>query len=481
MPAAIVSGLLALVLIGPRAVHAGGLLDMPGASALVDEPLPTDRLIVKYRGSPAGAAPAASASERAALHRSAHDSAARLGLRLQWLRVGALGLQVMKLERNLAHAEVQRLALAIAANDAAVEYAEPDRIVTIAFTPNDTQYGQQWHYFEATGGLNLPPAWDKSVGVGVTVAVIDTGYRPHADLAQNILPGYDMIADALVANDGDGRDASALDPGDAVRAGECGVGSPMQDKLSSWHGTHVAGIIAAVTNNSAGVAGAAFAAQVLPVRVLGTCGGYTSDMAAGIVWASGGSVPGAPANPTPARVINMSFGASGPCGGASSDAIAAARSRGTVVIAAAGNSNLDVANFSPANCAGVIAVAATNRGGGKAFYSNFGALIAVAAPGGDMSSGTANGILSTFNNGATVPGTDAYAHYQGTSMAAPHVAAVVALMLAKNAALTPDEVAARLKSSARAFPAACTQCGAGIVDASSAIDAASGSAAPPGP
>jgi serine protease len=415
------------------------------------------------------------------LHRPAQEAAARTGQRLQLLRIGALDAHVMKLERRMAHADVQRLAREIMAADPAVEYAEPDRILHALFTPNDTQYGQQWHYFEATGGLNLPAAWDKSTGSGVVVAVIDTGYRPHADLAANILPGYDFINDTFVSNDGNGRDNSALDPGDAVAAGACGGGQPTQSQPSSWHGTHVAGTIAALTNNSSGVGGVAFGAKLLPLRALGKCGGYTSDIAAGIVWASGGSVPGVPANPNPARVINMSLGGRGACDAASQDAINSARSRGTVVVVAAGNSNANAANFSPASCAGVVSVAATNRGGGRAYYSNFGAAVSVAAPGGDMRSGAANGILSTLNNGASAPGADSFAYYQGTSMAAPHVAGVVALMLAKNGSLTPDDVAARLKSSARAFPSACSQCGAGIVDASAAVDAAGGGTPPPPP
>ena len=472
--------LAALALWMPQAAHAGGPSAMVAASSAgADESPPTDRLIVKYRATQAGSAATAAASERAVLHRPAQDAAARMGLRLQLLRVGALDAHVMKLERRMAHADVERLARDIMATDPAVEYAEPDRILKPMFTPNDTQYGQQWHYFDNIGGLNLTPAWDKSIGTGVVVAVIDTGYRPHADLAANIVDGYDFIADTAVSNDGNGRDSDALDPGDATSAGECGTGDP--GGASSWHGTHVAGTIAAVTNNSSGVAGVAFGAQVQPVRVLGKCGGYTSDIASGIIWASGGPVPGVPTNPTPARVINMSLGGSGTCDATSRDAINSARSRLTVVVVAAGNSNANAANFSPASCAGVIAVAATNRSGGKAYYSNFGAIVAVAAPGGDTRASTANGILSTLNNGATAPGADTYAYYQGTSMASPHVAGVVALMLSKNPALTPDEVATRLKSSARAFPATCSQCGTGIVDASAAVDAAGGGITPPPP
>jgi serine protease len=312
------------------------------------------------------------------------------------------------------------------------------------------------------------------------VAVIDTGYRPHADLSGQFLPGYDFITDTTIANDGNGRDSDASDPGDAVLAGECGNGKPSADQNSSWHGTHVAGTIAAATNNGAGVAGIAFGAKIVPVRVLGKCGGYTSDIADGIIWASGGTVSGVPVNANKARVINMSLGGGGACGSTTQAAINGARSRGTVVIVAAGNENTDAGSSNPANCAGVVTVAATNRSGGRAYYSNYGSVVDVAAPGGDVRS-AGGGILSTLNAGLKAPAGDSYAFYQGTSMATPHVAGVAALMLARNANLTPDEVEAKLKSSARAFPSTCTGCGSGIVDASAAVDAAAGTTTPTAP
>ena len=481
---AIALGALTLALLGPQAASAGGSASMaaaPSAQQGANQPSPTDRLIIKYRTGVSAAAASANATDRATLHRSAQDVAARSGLSMRLHRVGALDTHVMKLDRRLAHSEVQRLANEIAASDPSVEYAEPDRILYPMFTPNDTQYGQQWHYFEATGGLNLPTAWDKSTGSGVVVAVIDTGYRPHADLAANVVAGYDMINDTFVANDGNGRDSDARDPGDSVRAGECGNGEPSQDESSSWHGTHVAGTIAAVTNNGSGVAGVAFGAKVQPIRVLGKCGGYTSDIADGMIWASGGTVGSLPANPTPAKVLNLSLGGGGGCDTTSQNAINAARSRGSVVVVAAGNSNANAANYSPASCSGVITVAATNRSGGRAYYSNYGTVVEVAAPGGDVRSSASNGILSTLNSGSTGPGSDNYAWYQGTSMAAPHVAGVVALMLSKNPALTPDEVLSRLQGSTRPFPTTCSGCGSGIVDANAAVDAAGGIITPPPP
>ncbi|MDB5933749.1 MAG: peptidase [Massilia sp.] len=439
----------------------------------------TDRMIVKYKdATPAAGKGAAKVPAMAQARKALIDRAGQqFGLVMQMLHTSATGAHIIQLSKKMTPAEVAALAAELVARDPSVEYAEPDLIMQKMFTPNDPRYNEQWQYYETTAGLRLPAAWDKSTGAGVNVAVIDTGYRPHADLSGQILPGYDFISTATIANDGNGRDSDASDTGDAIVAGECGTGSPAQDQSSSWHGTHVAGTIAAKTNNGVGVAGVAYNAKIVPVRVLGKCGGYTSDIADAIIWASGGTVTGVPANANPARVINMSLGGAGACGTTTQTAINSARSRGTVVVVAAGNENTDASSSNPANCAGVVTVAAVNRSGGRAWYSNYGAIVDVAAPGGDTTV-TANGILSTLNAGLTAPGADSYAFYQGTSMATPHVAGVVALMLSKNPNLTPDEVEARLKSSARAFPATCTSCGAGIVDASAAVDAATAAPAP---
>lgn len=446
-------------------------LCVPAAAMAADAGF-TDRIIVKYRAN------AVTAAARTEQLRGTQMSAARFGVALDRVRATALGSQVLKANRRLSLAEATQLAADIAASDPSVEYAEPDRIMRRTFTPNDSRYGEQWHYFEATGGINAPAAWDKATGTGVVVAVIDTGYRPHADLNANILPGYDFIGDTFVANDGNGRDSDASDPGDWVNAGECGPGDPASFEASSWHGTHVAGTIAAVTNNSSGVAGVAFGAKVVPARVLGKCGGYTSDIADAIVWTSGGSVSGVPTNANPAKVLSISLGGGGSCDTTTQNAINSARSRGASVIVAAGNSNANAANFSPANCSGVVTVAATGRNGGKASYSNFGATVEVAAPGG---SGGTGSVLSTLNAGTTTPGSDSYAGYNGTSMATPHVSGVVALMLQAKSTLTPDEVTQILQSTARAFPATCSQCGSGIVNASAAVDAALGNVPPVDP
>jgi serine protease len=456
-----------------RRIVIGLMLCAPLAAMAADAGF-TDRIIVKYRNTTAVAAAAGQATQL----RGTDLPAARLGVTMSRLHATALGAQVLKVDRRLSNSEAAQLARDIAASDPSVEYAEPDRILRHAFTPNDTRYGEQWHYFESTAGINAPAAWDKSTGSGVVVAVIDTGYRPHADLVANILPGYDFISDTFVSQDGNLRDSDASDPGDWMNAGECGGGEPATFEASSWHGTHVAGTIAAVTNNSNGVAGIAFNAKIVPARVLGKCGGYTSDIADAIVWSSGGSVSGVPANANPAKVLSISLGGIGSCDTTTQNAINSARSRGASVIVAAGNENHNASQDTPANCSGVVTVAAVGRNGGKASYSNFGATVEVAAPGG---SGGANSVLSTLNTGTTTPGSDTYALYNGTSMATPHVSGVVALMLSVKPTLTPDQVTSILQSTARAFPATCSQCGSGIVNASAAVDAAIGGTTPPNP
>ncbi|MGO4476092.1 S8 family peptidase [Massilia sp. 2TAF26] len=428
----------------------------------------TDRLIVRYKDAvdnSKGAMPARAltAARQALMARSGQQ----LGATMRLLRATATGANVMQLSRAMSIDEARALAADLAARDPDVEYAEPDRVMLPLFVPNDPMYTQQWDLFDAKGGMNVPAAWDKSTGAGINVAVIDTGYRPHVDLQGQILPGYDFITNATIAGDGNGRDSDASDPGDNTYAGQCGTGIPAQDEASSWHGTHVAGTIAAKANNGVGVAGIAYGAKIVPARVLGKCGGYTSDIADAIVWASGGAVTGVPANANKARVLNLSLGGSGACDTTTQNAINSARSRGAVVVVAAGNSNINAANSNPANCAGVIAVAAVGRTGGKASYSNYGSVVDVAAPGGDSGAG----ILSTWNAGTSTPAGDNYGYMMGTSMATPHVAAVAALMLSTNPNLTPDEVEAKLKSTARAFPAACSGCGAGIVDAAAAVNA----------
>ncbi|MEN5203924.1 S8 family peptidase [Stenotrophomonas sp. TWI700] len=421
------------------------------------------RFIVKYKdGSTEVATPTALASSLKAAA-AAVPAAQGRALGLQKLRQLAIGPTVVKADRPLDRAEAELLMRRLAA-DPSVEYVEVDQLMQATLVPNDTRFSEQWGFGTSNASINVRPAWDKATGTGVVVAVIDTGITNHPDLNANILPGYDFISDAAMARDGGGRDNNPNDQGDWYAANECGSGIPASN--SSWHGTHVAGTVAAVTNNSTGVAGTAFNAKVVPVRVLGKCGGYTSDIADAIVWASGGTVSGVPANANPAEVINMSLGGGGSCSTTYQTAINGAVSRGTTVVVAAGNSNTNVSSSVPANCANVIAVAATTSAGARASFSNYGTGIDISAPG--------QAILSTLNSGTTVPGSASYASYNGTSMAAPHVAGVVALVQSvAPTALSPASIESLLKSTARPLPGACSGgCGAGIVDADAAVTAA---------
>ena len=425
-----------------------------------------DRFIVKYRdGSTARTSSATlQRSLVGAVSRAALGPANGKAVSAAKLRRLGIGAELVKTSRKLDRVEAESL-LRQLATDPDVEFVEVDARRYARLVPNDTYYNQyQWHFKDPVGGINLPTAWDSATGAGVVVAVLDTGITAHSDLDANILPGYDFISDAAMARDGGGRDNNPNDEGDWYGANECGSGIPASN--SSWHGTHVAGTVAAVTNNSTGVAGTAFNAKVVPVRVLGKCGGYTSDIADAIVWASGGTVSGVPANANPAEVINMSLGGGGSCSTTYQNAINGAVGRGTTVVVAAGNSNTNVSSSVPANCPNVIAVAATTSAGARASFSNYGTGIDISAPG--------QGILSTLNSGTTTPGSASYASYNGTSMAAPHVAGVVALMQSvAPSPLSPAQVESIIKSTARPLPGACSGgCGAGIIDADAAVTAA---------
>jgi serine protease len=407
----------------------------------------TDRLIVKYRESVTDRLTISTAPDR--FSRLTGYSMTRHGR----THDGAL---ILKLQQKLP-LETLRGILSEIRRSGEVEYAESDLRMYPLYTPSDPRYNEQWHYYEETAGIRLPPAWELTQGNSSVVAVVDTGYLPHRDLLPNLLPGYDMISDPEAANDGDGRDNEALDPGDV--APECG------SYRSSWHGTHVAGTIAAVADNDTGVVGVAFQARIQPVRALGKCGGYLSDIADGIIWASGAEVSGLPINQTPAQVINLSIGGSATaCPETLRQAIDTARDQGATVVVAAGNEGHDSSESTPANCEGVISVAATTRSAERATFSNYGAGVDIAAPG--------EQILSTFNTGLVSAADDSYAYSNGTSMATPHVSGVAALLYALRPDLTPEQTEQILVTTARAFPATCNGCGAGIVDASAAVEAA---------
>ena len=460
------------------------------------------RVIVKYRSGDSGP-----------------QRAADMGTRL-----GGLGLsdgRVLGPRSQVLHGSglSSRLLAEKLRGDTAVEWAVVDERRYAQAAPNDPLYAEgqsastpavgQWYLHPVTSAIraaiDAENAWTLSQGSSaIVVAVLDTGVRAsHPDLAAKLLPGYDFVSDATVANDGGGRDSDPADPGDWVSSAEAAAGSLKGCTVgnSSWHGTRTASLIGAATNNGVGMAGTAPLSPVLPVRVLGKCGGYDSDIIAGLRWAAGLSVSGVPSNPNPARVINLSLGASGSCSAAYQEAINELIAAKVVVVAAAGNEGLAVG--APANCSGVIAVAGLRHSGSKVGYSNLGPEIAVSAPAGNCvnSSGAClYGLITATDSGSTTPQGAAYndaSNYSvGTSFAAPLVSGTAALMLALNPGLTPGELASLLKRSARAFPSSgadtsvsscrapsataqtaecyCTTstCGAGMLDAAAAVAAA---------
>lgn len=440
------------------------------------EPLPEQAagVIVKFK---AGSAPAVGRAAASSL-----DSRDVRGTAVVGSTVRAYdATEVMP----LAEAEAAAAELAERAD---VEWAEPNTIDRItAPWPNpvndpltgslrnvwDTRTISDVAPWPAGGyGTKAPALWGATKGAGVRVAVLDTGILPnHPDLSGQIVSGYDMVSNPAAANDGNGRDSDPSDPGDWVTAGYCGAGSPADD--SSWHGSHVAGTIAASDNNGIGIVGMAPDAKIQPIRVLGRCGGTRADIAAGIAWAAGARVDGLPANPNPAKVLNMSLGGSGTCDNTYRTAIAAARNRGASIFVAAGNSSEPVAYATPANCPGVITVASTSGYGDLASYSNYGAEVEVSGPGGDFAWGaTEEGVLSTVDSGTRGPVGPAYSWSQGTSMATPAVAGSAAL-LASLGRFTPNQMSAAIKAATTPFPSSprggfmqcnTAQCGAGILD-----------------
>ncbi|GAB4281467.1 MAG: hypothetical protein Kow0092_36770 [Deferrisomatales bacterium] len=435
-----------------------------GADRAAGYPKTTDRLIVRYRCAPPGeGAPGPLAPGRLAPWP---------GVRLSYLRPLSGGAHVLALGRELPLDEAEAIARRLA-QDPDVVWAEADRRVRPVQAPDDPLYGEQWNLGDGAGGAGVATAWGLTEGApGIVVAVLDTGIlADHPDLVGRVLPGYDFVWTELRSNDGDGRDADPSDPGDWADAGECGVGSPATS--STWHGTHLAGIIGAVTGNAAGVAGINRVSKILPVRTLGKCGGFNSDVVDGIRWAVGLPVPGVPDNPHPARVVNLSLAMERDCPISMQLAINDALAAGAVVVAGVGNDGADAGAYYPANCEGVIAVGATTRAGSLAAYSNRGATVDLSAPGGS-GSGT-DRILSTLNTGTRGPASHTYGYRHGTSMAAAHVSAVASLLLSVNPELGPAEVLGLLQETARPFPdSSCTTatCGAGIVDAGAAVSAA---------
>jgi serine protease len=460
---------------------------------------------------------------------------ARMGLRL------LAGTSVSQLAQTVLASGVTSVDLAARLRqDADVEYAVPDERRQIVGAPRDPLYAEgvsglgpvagQWYLRaptdEVRSSLNIEPAWAITTGrPDVVVAVVDTGVRyEHPDLLAvsvggNLLPGYDMISQTEMANDGDGRDPDPSDPGDWVSQAELSArGSFFRcasgPQASSWHGTQVSGLVAALTDNGLGMAGTAPGVHILPVRALGKCGGYDSDIIAAMRWAAGLEVPGVPKNPTPARVVNLSLGGDGACSAAYQEAVDEVTANGTLIVAAAGNSTGHAVGV-PADCRGVLAVAGLRHAGTKVGYSSLGSEVGISAPGGNCvnnASGSAclYPILTTSDSGTTVPAepifTDSYTTSLGTSFSAPLVSGAAALVLSVNPALTPLQVRDLLQATTRPFPAvgsvaasssvpACTPpqsnllgrsvdqvecycttstCGAGMLDAGAAVRAAAG-------
>jgi serine protease len=498
----------------------------PRAAALADDG--NTRVIVRFK---AGAsllrahalgARSSQAAAMAALEGRAAVLGTRLGLRLKAGPALTDRVQVVQADGVDAHKLAARLA-----SDTDVESVEVDRRARRLAVPDDPRFlsvsGKgpavgQW-YLRAPAGevassIDAVSAWDTTTGsADVVVVVLDTGVRlDHPDLAGKLLRGYDMVSDAAIANDGDGRDGDPSDPGDWVTSAEAGTTTfaGCDASPSSWHGTQVAGIVGAATDNGIGMAGTGWNVRVLPVRVLGKCFGYTSDIVTAIRWAAGIALPGLPVNPNPARVINLSLGSSGACSSEQASAIADANAAGAVVVVAAGNTAGLAAN-SPSNCPGAIGVAALRHVGTKVGFSDVGPELAIAAPGGNCVNIGAGEpclypILTTVDSGATVPVsptyTDSFEASVGTSFSSPLVAATAALMLSVQPALTPAGVRAALRATARPFPSsgvpddptlgpivAChapdgveqlqcyctaTTCGAGMLDAGAAVRAALG-------
>jgi serine protease len=479
------------------------------AADLGDLPGDTPGIIVKFRsGGTAGRVQAQAADD------AVSKLAARGNLTIREARALPAGLHVLKAERLPGESFAQLLARVRA--DADVEFAEPDRRRYPHALPNDPLYAGQWYLqnrVDTPSAVNAEGAWDSGTGdLGVVIAVIDTGVLfDHPDLKRahlggRILPGHDFIANAAAANDGGGRDSDASDAGDWVTQQESNQGqfSGCSVSNSSWHGTRVAGIIAALANNSEGVTGSTWSSWILPVRALGKCGGFDSDILEAMAWAGGIHVNGVPDNPYPAKIENLSLGADGPCSNAYASVVGQLAARGVLVVASAGNEGGPVG--SPANCAGVAAVTGLRHAGTKVGFASLGPQVAVGAPGGNCVNTTGGPCLfsidTTHNTGTQSPGAFSYTNQTnvnvGTSFSAPIVAGIVGLMAGANGNLGSAQLIARLREGATTpFPVStdptipmchvpvnqqdlqqsecnCTTstCGAGMADAAGALTAA---------
>jgi serine protease len=419
-----------------------------------------ERFIVKLRMAPATGSP-----------QQVEAIARHAGLRVISARHIFGGMHVLQVAPGGGSA-AQTLARLRA--DPQVQYAEPDQRRHALSTPDDPLFAGQWYMQDTQpAAVDAVDAWNVTTGnQGVVIAALDTGVRfDHPDLrnasGNRLLPGYDMIGGTgdsgiLTANDGDGRDPDASDPGDWISVADtktalfksCTVAN------SSWHGTRVAGILGAISNNGAGIAGMTQSGWVLPVRVLGKCGGYDSDIIAGMAWAAGLTVDGVPSNPYPARILNLSLGAVGACPASYQQVVDQLVTLGVLIVVSAGNEGGPV--DAPANCAGVAAIAGLRQIGTKVGYSSLGPEIALGAPAGNcVNTGAGQpclfSIATTTNTGTTVPVASTYTDETnfniGTSFSAPIVSGIAGLMLAVNGNLTAGQLIARLQLGATApFP-----------------------------
>lgn len=422
-----------------------------------------DEFIIKFGKDSAAAKVVGSRS--AALN----AAGATVGVTVTEERTLSTGAFVVQTDQALGALDQARLIQAFEARPD-VLYAAPNEIVNPTEEPTDPGYvgsvvdgqfvGPQWHYGD--DGARLPHVWNVNTGTGIHVAVIDSGIIDHPDLRAAVVDGYDFIDDDEKARDNDGRDFDPTDEGNWHAAGECGEN---EKKDSNWHGTHVAGTIAAQWNSRDG-AGVAPSVEIQPLRVLGKCGGETSDVVDAVTWASGGDVDGLPSNIHRAHVINMSLGHQSifECNDAFQDAANAAVARGTTIVVSAGNDNTDTENGVYTACSNVIVVGASDENGGRSIWdlqddsaSNHGTEVDISAPG--------TGVWSTTNEGTTRATSYSFEDYNGTSMATPHVAGVVALVQSAHPAMTPGEIEEAIKDSARPLTDGCSDCGAGIIDA----------------
>ena len=441
---------------------------------------------------PADAAPATGESAAAA---RLSALAERTGLSVERYRSITDDIHVLHVARTGGGESTQELLVRLRA-DPEVQYAELDQYRFVHSVPNDTLYSEQWYLMPPSpampSAIDAQTAWNTTTGsAGIVIADIDTGVRfDHPDLLSvssggRLLPGYCFISDAVIANTSSCPGPDASDPGDWVTQAdlstpECVNAGVTLTSVSSWHGTRVAGILGALSNNNTGIAGTTWAGMLLPVRAVGVCGGLDSDIISGMLWAAGIAVSGAPVNTTPASIINLSLGGSGACPAFWQDAINQVTAKGVLIVASAGNESGPI--DAPANCSGVAGVVGLRQAGTKVGYSSLGPQAALGAPAGNCvntPSDTApciDSLVTTTNLGSAGPGVNDYTgqyycdqttgsyancpiganqyrtYNLGTSFAAPQIAGIGALMRTVNAKLNSCQLISRLKEGALPYP-----------------------------